>query len=44
MHYASDLSFGAIAVLLRLSKSTVQTHHERALDHLLDALSYGQDL
>jgi len=44
MHYDSRLSFGAIALLLNLSKATVQTHHARALEKLLDAMSYGQDL
>ena len=44
MHYESRLSFAAIALLLGISKATAQTHHERALDKLLDAMSYGQDL
>lgn len=44
MHYDSGLSFAAIAALLKVSKATVQSHHDRALEKLLDAMSYDQDL
>ena len=44
MHYSCNLSFGAIAMFLGVSKGTVQSHHSRALDKLVDAMSYGQDL
>ncbi len=39
MHYAERLSFGQIALFLGISKSTVQVHHQRALDNLLDAMT-----
>ena len=38
MRYANGLSFGAIAAVLGLSKSSIQVHHDRALSKLRNTM------